>query len=895
RWLLVTFICFVSRLLLRLRYSVKIKGRHLLTKEALNKKDGILFLPNHPAHIDPLLLTVHLWPNFKLRPIVVEYIFRQSGINLIMRLIRALSMPNFDTSLNEIKLKKAKQTIDDIIQGVKKKDNFLIYPSGRLKHTGREILGGSSATHTILKACPDANVVLIRTTGLWGSSFSRAYTGSSPDFKTMAVRGVKCLLKSFIFFMPRRKVLIEMMPAPVDFPWEGTRLDVNKYLEKWYNNYPTTEGLVSTEPPNLVSYSPFKEQLLKLPRMEAKTKIGQREFSSTLEEEVYTELARIAKMPADKVRPRMNLAQDLGLDSLDISEVITFLSVNYDVSAVHPEDIETVQDVLEVADGTKKIVLKVLEEISVYKWPDEKNRPNPLAPQGKIIQEAFLNVCDRLKNYPAIADDVSGVLTYKKLKISALLLASEIKKYPSKHVAILLPASVGTYLVILATLLANKIPVMLNWTLGPRYLNHMMQVTNSDSVVSSWKFLEKLSNVEFGHLTKKIHYLEDIKKKISKKKKFLGLLKSMKSTKSLLKALDLDKISENDECVILFTSGTEAAPKGVPLSHKNILSNQTAALQCANLVSYETFYGILPPFHSFGFSVAGLLPILAGLKIAFYPDPTDSYSLVEGIERWKITLVCSAPSFLKGILQAGTKEQFKSMRLFVTGAEKTPKEISEKISKLDEGKQLIEGYGITECAPIISLNRPNEEHVGVGKVLPGIEITIINPETEEVLDSSKEGELCVKGPNVFNGYIAIDRNPFIEINGEKWYRTGDLGYLDPKGNIIISGRLKRFAKVAGEMVSLGAIEEVILDEILTRTKMQAEGPIVAVCATETEGRRPSLVLFTIATLNKNEANMILKEAGFSNLVKISDVKIIDKIPLMGTGKIDYRFLQSMIE
>jgi long-chain-fatty-acid--[acyl-carrier-protein] ligase len=893
RWLLVTFICFLGKLLIRLRYSIKIKGMENLKKTHFNKDTGILILPNHPAHIDPILVVIYFWPKYQIRPIVVEYIYRQSGISLIMKLIRALSMPNFDTSLNEVKLKKAKETIQDIIKGLHKKQSFLIYPAGRLKHTGKEIIGGSSATHTILSQCPNTNVVLIRTTGLWGSSFSRAYTGMSPDFKSMLIRGIKYLFKSLIFFMPKRKILLEIEPAPKDFPIKGTRLEINKYLENWYNRYPVKGEILPEEPVNLVSYSPFKEKLLKLPKGEIKKGGVKKEFSSELEKDVYGELAKIAKMPEENIFSNMNLAQDLGLDSLDITEIITFLSINYDIPAIHPEDMQTVQDVLEIAAGTKKIEKRGLEEISVYRWPEEKKRPASFVPQGKIIQEAFLRACNKMKNYPAISDDLVGSISYKKLKIAVLALAEEIKDLPGKNIAILLPASCGAYMMILAVLMANKVPVMLNWTLGPRYLNHMMQVTHSENVISSWKFLEKLSNVEFGHLTKKIHYLEDIKKKISKRKKMAAFFKSMKPVKSILSSFGLDKISEDDNCVILFTSGTESNPKGVPLSHKNIISNQTAAMHLVELKNSDTFYGILPPFHSFGFSAAGLLPILTGIKVAYYPDPTDSYTLAEGVERWKITIICSAPSFLKGLLQAGNKQQLKTIRLFVSGAEKTPKALFEKVEKLGGDKLLLEGYGITECGPILTINIAGKREFGVGKPLENVEICIIDPETDQLIDKHKEGEICAKGPNIFKGYIAEKKDPFIQIDKEKWYKTGDLGYFE-KDNLIISGRLKRFSKVAGEMVSLGAIEEVITDEIIRRTKMQVEGPIVAVCAEEMEEGRPKLVLFTTTSLTKSEANMILKEAGFSNLVKIAEVKNIESIPLMGTGKTDYRYLQTMI-
>ncbi len=894
RWFIVSLSCLLVRCIMRLRYKVKVKGIKQIKKKFLNKDVGTLILPNHPAHIDPILLSIYLWPKFRLHPIVVEYIYRQGGINFVMKGVQAIAMPNFDTSLNEIKLKKAKAAIQKIIQGVKKKENYLIYPAGRLKHTGKEILGGASATHTILQACPNANVVLVRTTGLWGSSFSRAYTGRSPDFKAMVIRGIKYCLKAFLFFLPRRKILIEMQIADESFPRHGTRLEINKYLEQWYNKYPTKEGCAAVEPINTVSYSPFTEKFLKVQHKDQKKLDKGREFASKLEQNVYMELAKISKMPESNIRSNMDLAMDLGLDSLDIAEVVTFLSVNYDIPAIHPEDIETVQDVLEIAEGTKALQRKPVEETSLNAWPEDKKRPKPFLPEGKTIQEAFLIACDKMKKHSAVGDDVSGILTYKKLKLAALVLTQEIKKYPGNHIAILLPASVGAYLVILATLLANKVPVMLNWTLGPRYLNHMMQVTHSEHVISSWKFLEKLSNVEFGHLTKKIHYLEDIKKQISKKKKLAGLFKSFKSTKGLIKALGLDKISENDTAVVLFTSGTESNPKGVPLSHKNLLSNQRAALKCVDLQADDIFYGVLPPFHSFGFSLVGILPILAGLKVAYYPDPTDGYALAEGISRWKASWICIAPSFLRGLLQAASKEELKSIKVFVTGAEKTSKEIFEKVKSLD-GKQIIEGYGITECSPVVSLNKVGAEPKGVGQIIQGVEICTVDPETDTPLEKGKEGEICIKGDNIFSGYLAEDKNPFIEIDNEKWYRSGDLGYVDKDNNLFLSGRLKRFAKVAGEMVSLGGIEEVITDELTQRTKKTYEGPIVAIVADESFSGRPLLVLFTTEEIDKQEVNLILKEAGFSRLVKITDVKKVDEIPLMGTGKIDFRYLQTMIE
>ena len=334
-------------------------------------------------------------------------------------------------------------------------------------------------------------------------------------------------------------------------------------------------------------------------------------------------------------------------------------------------------------------------------------------------------------------------------------------------------------------------------------------------------------------------------------------------------------------------------PKGVPLSHKNIISNEYSAMQCIHLTEKDILFGVLPPFHSFGFSVAGLFPLLAGIKVAYYPDPTDGFALAKEIERWKITLFCAAPSFLKGLLHAASKNQLATVRLFITGAEKASEELFEKVKKLGKNKILVEGYGITECSPILTLNRPNLPAVGVGQLVPGVEFCTIHHETSELLDSHSEGEICVRGPNVFAGYLNNPKSPFIEIHGKKWYRTGDLGYMDQRGNVILSGRLKRFAKIGGEMVSLGSIEEIISKAF--RPKANEELPYLAVCTKEKEEAKSALILFTTLEINTQQVNDTLLNAGFSRLIKIADIQKLNEIPLTGTGKTDYRLLQTMIK
>ncbi len=893
--LIVRLLCVLLKVLLSLRYRITIKGLEHLKSGSFNQDAGILFLPNHPAHIDPLLLTMILYNKFQVRPLAIEYIYRQKAILPLMKLVKALPIPNFESSSNQMKLHNVKTVINEVVEGVKNKENFILYPAGRLKHTGKEILGGASAAHKIVQQVPGINIVLARTTGLWGSSFSRAYTDYSPDLKTMITLNFKRLLKGLIFFLPRRKVTIEFSVPPEGFPALGSRLEFNKALEGWYNRYPADHSLSEVEPLYQVSYSPWREEYNQKDFRHAKIlQVSKKSYSSAVEEQVFAEISRISKLPVEEINLESDLAVDLGMDSLDIAELVSFLGVHFEIGEVHPEDVETVQAVLEIAEGRKKTLKKV--ENSKFGWPEEKEgRSNPELSEGSTIPEAFLNICAKMKNRPAVGDDMLGPLSYKKMKLAALVLAEEFRQQEGRYIAIMLPSSVGAYLVILAVCLAGKVPVMLNWTTGPRFLNHMMEITGAKIVVSSWKFLERLSNVDFGNLTDKIRYMEDIKQGISRTMKIKGLLSSFRSTKGLLRALKLDRIKPQDPAVILFTSGTESAPKGVPLSHENLLTNQRASLQCANFVADDVMVGILPPFHSFGFSMVGLLPILAGMKAVYSPDPTDSYTVADVIDRWRGTTICFAPNFLKGLLLAATPKQVAHVRLFVTGAEKASKDLFDKVKALGGRQQLIEGYGITECSPVISLNRPGSEPGGVGHLLPGIEACLIHPETHKPQDRHREGEICVRGTSVFAGYLDKRKSPFIEIDGQNWYCTGDLGYFDDQDRLILSGRLKRFTKIGGEMVSLSGLEEVIMDSLRV-IKGDDESFKIAVCANEKEGDKSFLIMFsTDSSIDKTAINTILKEAGFSRLIKISDIKEIEAIPLMGTGKTDYRFLQSILE
>lgn len=893
------FWCGISiffKVLLSLRYRIEVKGLETLTGDKLKEGKGILFLPNHPANIDPLINFIYFWPKFQMRPMVTEYVFNTQILKPFHKLLGSVPLPNMENAINEYKQKQAEKAFRAISDALKEGENVIVYPSGRLKNSGKELIGGASGAHELLTECPDANVVLIRMTGLWGSSTSRAILGRTPSLAENFFFALKVLLKNCLFFAPRRKITIEIAANPEDMPRnESSRVDVNRYLENWYNRYEDDEGNIrATEPMKLVSYSWWRQDLPKVFRQEKlqnSNEAGQN-VSEETKQKIYHEIRKILDKSDLEIKPEMNLAFDLGMDSLNIAEFITFVTKHFDVPELHPEDLETVGTVLEIAEGGIQIQTSK-EPPPEFTWDSEPHRPEPALPLGRTIPEAFLNACLRMRGGAACGDDLVGVVSYQKLKKIALVLAEYFRTLEEERIAIMLPASFGAYMTILAVLFAGKTPVMLNWTLGPRYMEEMMQLSGAKKIITSGRFLDRLAGVQFGKCLNQLLLLEDVRKNLTLSMKLRGVYLSKMSVSKVLKALKLDSIDENAPCVILFTSGTEAVPKGVPLSHKNILSNQRSAMQCIEINAKDILYGILPPFHSFGFSVAGLFPILGGMRVAFYPDPTDGFALAEGVHRWKATLFCAAPSFLKGLFHAAKPEELTTVRYFVSGAEKAPEELFERVRNLNTEAVLLEGYGITECSPILTLTRPHIPPEGVGRLIPGVEAITIHPETLALLPKGEVGEICVRGPNVFSGYLGNPRTPFIEIQGKKWYRTGDLGHFEPNESLILSGRLKRFIKIGGEMISLSAIEETLLKFFINEKRVSADVPSFALVSDEKEEGKPRLILFSVIHLDRDEVNGALQNAGFSNLVKINAVNKIDEIPLMGAGKTDYRKLQDL--
>jgi long-chain-fatty-acid--[acyl-carrier-protein] ligase len=340
---------------------------------------------------------------------------------------------------------------------------------------------------------------------------------------------------------------------------------------------------------------------------------------------------------------------------------------------------------------------------------------------------------------------------------------------------------------------------------------------------------------------------------------------------------------------VLFTSGSENLPKAVPLSHANLLTNIGDVLRAVALKEDDALIGMLPPFHSFGITVTTVLPLCTGLRTVYHPNPTEASVLARVIEAYGVTILVGTPTFLHGIVRAADERQLASLRLAVTGAEKCSDTVYQALRQRCPTATILEGYGITECSPIVSANTPECSVAGsIGKLMPSLEGAVVGLEDGQRVAPGGAGMLLVRGPSIFSGYLQHEgESPFVTFEGRSWYRTGDLVRQDASGVLYFEGRLKRFVKLGGEMISLPAIEGVLLPRFASDA---AEGPPLAVEAVGTADN-PEIVVFTPLALEREELNRAIREAGLSPLHHVRRVIRVPVIPVLGTGKTDYRGLK----
>jgi acyl-[acyl-carrier-protein]-phospholipid O-acyltransferase / long-chain-fatty-acid--[acyl-carrier-protein] ligase len=484
-----------------------------------------------------------------------------------------------------------------------------------------------------------------------------------------------------------------------------------------------------------------------------------------------------------------------------------------------------------------------------------------------------MKVQAKLHSKKVIIEDPSASLTYSQFLVSVNVLSAKITEVTGKEdrVGLYLPNVIGQVVALFALFKNEQIPCLLNFSMGAQSIVDCLETASLKTVFTSREFIKvaQLSSV-VEEMEKKVRiiYLEDLKNGITLTHKLKGLAES--------KMPSIRKRKQTD--VILFTSGTENKPKGVVLTHRNIYANIKQSLAAVDLTENDRIFNPLPLFHSFGLTVGAVLPFISNIKSYLYPSPLHYREIPKMIEKDKSTVFVATNTFFNNYAKYATRENLSTLRIVVSGAEKLKKDVYDKYQR-EFGITILQGYGTTETSPIVALNTPAFSKEGsVGKPIPLMECKLDSIEGIE-----EGGSLLLKGPNVMKGYL-IHGKGFIPCGD--WYNTGDIVTIDEEGYIFIVSRLKRFAKIAGEMISLNKIEELALDCFGKSTFYTVNIP--------DKRKGEQIVMFTIEKdFNEKEFKKFIKEKKMSSLYIPNRVEYIEEIPLLPSGKPNYRALEEI--
>lgn len=478
-----------------------------------------------------------------------------------------------------------------------------------------------------------------------------------------------------------------------------------------------------------------------------------------------------------------------------------------------------------------------------------------------------------------VACDISRQsLSYRSLFTRAFILREKLSPMleDQSHVGMLLPNSNGAVVTFVALHMMGKIPCMLNFSAGEANIRHACMIARVTTVLTSRVFIEKaqMENViaALEQSGQAIVYLEDIRPRVTLRNKLAGLALALWPREPLEAVLS--KTQPDDPAVVLYTSGSEGTPKGVVLSHANILANIQQACARVDLNPSDRVFNAMPVFHSFGLTVGMLLPLVRGVRTFLYPTPVHYRIIPDLVYDTDATIMLATDTFLGGYARYAHPYDFWRVRLAVAGAEKL-KESTRRLWSDKFHVNIMQGYGVTETAPVIAVNTPIQHKEGtVGRALPDIACRL---EPVEGLD--RGARLHVRGPNVMLGYLKADQPGVLQKQGD-WYDTGDIVEIDEEGYITILGRAKRFAKIGGEMVSLQAVEEM--------AGGISQGVIHAAVAVSDPRKGEQVLLYTEdKELSREKLLAYAREHGYPEISLPRQVNYMEAIPKLGNGKIDY--------
>ncbi|MGA2787451.1 MAG: AMP-binding protein [Verrucomicrobiota bacterium] len=502
------------------------------------------------------------------------------------------------------------------------------------------------------------------------------------------------------------------------------------------------------------------------------------------------------------------------------------------------------------------------------------------------VLAAVAEIARKHPGHIILEDTTQQKLTYRKLMVGTDLLAQALRGRVAdgERVGLLMPNVNATPVAILALWSLGKVPAVLNFSSGTPTLLACAELAGLKQVVTSRVFLErtKLKEDDFVKAGVSLIYLEDVRAGIAGHRKFLALLRHICHLPSAICHL----LPPGSTAVIVFTSGSEGVPKGVELTHGNILANIRQMLAVTDITDGDRLFNCLPLFHSFGLTVGTLLPLVRGIYVFLYPSPLHYRTVPAALYEHDCTVFISTNTFLNGYARKAHPYDFRSIRYLFAAAEKLQEATALAWSQ-KYGVRILEGYGATECAPCVSVNTPLEPRYGsVGRLLPGMKHKL------EPVEGVAEGQrLFVRGPNVMKGYLNADVNAKFQTLGG-WYDTGDIVNEDAEGYLHILGRMKRFAKVSGEMVSLTAVEDALAGAF-PHYGLHCQ---VAVITRPEENKGEMLIAVTNEPkLTLDEIRNAIKARGLTNLSVPREIKVVKEIPKLGTGKVNHRELQAQME
>ena len=525
----------------------------------------------------------------------------------------------------------------------------------------------------------------------------------------------------------------------------------------------------------------------------------------------------------------------------------------------------------------------------------------PMPDHWRSLPRAFVHEARRAPGKVAMVDSTKVALGYGDALLRAVVLGRVLKRElgDEKYVGLLLPPSVPSAVANLALALLGKVAVNLNYTASQALIESSVDQCGIKTVLTSPKLLDKIGFRPKGRLA----FLEDLRDKVSAADKVFGAAVAkfvpVAALGAFLPGLKGDALDET--ATVIFTSGSTGDPKGVVLSHRNVLSNVWQMNQHLRLLPDEVVLGILPFFHSFGYTVTIWTVLCLGKKVAYHVNPLDARIVGDLCERHGVTMIVGTPTFMRTYLKKCEPKQFKTLVHLLLGAEKVKPELSAEVrEKL--GVDVLEGYGCTELSPVAAVsalhdvtlpdgrtvkgNRPG----AVGQALPGTSVRTVDPETEAPLEAGATGVILVKGPQVMTGYLGRPEAT-AKVLKDGWYSTGDLGHVDGDGFLHITDRLSRFSKIGGEMVPHLGVESAIQEALGTHD------PCVAVTSVPDPKRGERLVVLYTGEMASSPSEVVkaLQAAECPRLwvPAAEDFVKIDAVPILGTGKVDLRRLKEL--